>query len=105
MGGANVDNIVKITYKNTGGITDINGYEVNFNTYSYMWLDNYEFFTQIDKDNAEFYGKLTLALIFGAFSFWLTISIATGKSIMPAIFVLLAWQTFFYISTQDLYWS
>lgn len=90
IGGAYVDNILKIEYQNTGAIRDINGIDLKTSTYARVWFYTFNFFPEIEKKDAEFYGKLCLGFIFAAIAFWLTISEITNKTIMPAVFVFLA---------------
>lgn len=82
---------------NTSSIKDIHGKEIKSSTYARVWINTYNFFPAFEKRDAELYGKLTLGFIFGAISFWATISNLTGKTVIPAVVVFLAYQNFFYI--------
>ena len=98
-----MDQLVRIEYLNSGALIDIDGYPVKAGSYAYVWLNRQKSIDETDRQVAEFYGRLILALSCGIFSFWITLSIATRKSVVPALIVLMTFQQFFYLGCIDLY--
>ena len=104
IGGAYYDNLVSISYggggssrmldssgDSSGMIYDENGYELKNSTTSYAYLNPSVPFYWVDKDNAGFYGKLTLGFVSGTITFWFLISFVSGKTSLPCTFIFLAY--------------
>lgn len=70
-------------------IEDFNGYPIKHDTYGTAWLEPEEYFKPRDIADVESYSQYILWCIGGAVVFWLTIAIATDKTVMPVFLVLL----------------
>jgi len=92
-----------VRYKNTQNIVDFNGKEIKASTYGKAWINPYEHFKDQDKLDVENYARYILWVVAGGITFWLTASILTNKTVMPVVFIFLAFQQFFYIGCQDIY--
>mmetsp|Transcript_32671 Transcript_32671/g.31889 ORF Transcript_32671/g.31889 Transcript_32671/m.31889 type:complete len:404 (+) Transcript_32671:2858-4069(+) len=62
-------------------------------------------FSEEDKENADFYGYITVKIVWATIAFWFVISFVTGKTFLPTVFVFLAYQSILYLSMQDLYFD
>lgn len=90
LGGVYVDNFIDIRYKNTGSIKDTNNKEIKTSAYGKAWINQYEHFKDMDKEEVENYARYILWFIGGGVIFWLTIAFSTDKTLMPVLFILLA---------------
>jgi hypothetical protein len=79
-------------------IEDFNGEALKQDTYGTVWLEPEEYFKPSDKADVESYSQYILWCVGGAVIFWLTIAIATDKTVMPVFLLVLGMQQYFYIS-------
>lgn len=59
-------------------------------TYGRVWLNKEKFFKTEDKQDVENYAKYILWFVGGGLCFWLTLSLLTNKTTMPALLIFLA---------------
>jgi len=90
IGGVYMDNLIDIKYLNTKSIIDFNGREIKANTYGKSWLNRYQNFALKDKLDVENYSRYILWFIAGGIVYWLTFGIFTNKSVLPVLFLILA---------------
>lgn len=82
---------------NTNAIIDNKGREIKESTYGKAVIKPGSFFNEEQKLNIEYYCNWILWVLAAVFSFWITISLFSDKSFMPAIYILVTFQAFFFI--------